>query len=209
MQPLSVLVADDESVIRDVLRLHLEGEGHRVRTAEDGAEALELFEKDPSDVVITDLKMPRIGGVEFTRRVKEAAPGTITIVLTGFGTLDSAVEVLHYGCDDFLLKPLPDMKLVSLSIERCLARRRALALATSSRRISQAKDNVLELTVKEFARRMDRLRKGVDKLEACASKCEGGEVSKIAETLKAQLVQLDAVLEDVKVVSQTLRDRSD
>jgi DNA-binding NtrC family response regulator len=203
-----VLVADDEEAIRKVLARHLERAGHTVATASDGQAALEAFEKTGFDAVITDLNMPRLGGVELVRRVKEQAPGTITIVLTGYATLDSAVEVLHQGCDDYLLKPLPDVRIVSHALERCLARRRAMALASSHRKVSQAKDNILSMAVEEFDSRLVDVQQSVAEVEAA---CTGGTPAEAAGAvgrLRAQLAQLRAVLADVRTASDTVRQRS-
>jgi len=203
-----ILVADDEEAIRNVLSRHLERSGHTVATASDGKAALETFEAATFDVVITDLNMPRMGGVDLIKRVKEKNPGTITIVLTGYATLDSAVEVLHQGCDEYLLKPLPDVKIVSHAVERCVARRQAMALAASHRKVSQAKDNILSMVIEEISNRMTEIEKCAAGLEAACTQGKLADASAGLGKLKAQLAQVRTVLGDVRTVSDTVRDRS-
>ena len=106
MKPQRILVVDDEKIVRALIRRFLEAQGHQVEIAEDGAQALERFHGAAFDILITDLNMPRMGGVELTKRIKTEAPETIIIVLTGYATLDSALEMLRQGCDDYLLKPI-------------------------------------------------------------------------------------------------------
>jgi DNA-binding NtrC family response regulator len=205
MEPQRVLVVDDEEAVRETVSRYLSRGGHEVETAPDGAAALEAFDRRAFDVVVTDLNMPRLGGVDLVRRVKEKDPRTITIVLTGYGTLDSAVEVLHQGCDDYLLKPLPAMEVVSTAIERCLVRRRTLALAASHRKISQAKDNILEVVISEFSVRV----KDADACaEALGGACTGDEAGREVKRLRKLLAELDVVIEQARIVGQTIRDRA-
>ena len=84
----SILVIDDEHPIRDILRKLLEREGHAVSEAPDGKTALRMFAGDPADVVITDIYMPEMDGIEFLMRVREAHPEVRIIALSGGGFLD-------------------------------------------------------------------------------------------------------------------------
>ncbi|RMG94275.1 MAG: response regulator, partial [Candidatus Dadabacteria bacterium] len=103
---MNIVLIDDEPAVRDTLGEHLEEEGHRVRTAGGGEAGLFLLEEEPADLVITDLKMPGISGLEVLRRVRERWPATEVVLITGYGTLDDAVEALRHGAYDFLLKPV-------------------------------------------------------------------------------------------------------
>jgi len=208
MKAQRILVVDDESSIRDTLRRYLHQAGHRVETAPDGIEALQTVEEGAFDIVITDLNMPRMGGVELVKRLKEYSPQTITIVLTGHGSLDSAVAVLHQGCDDYLLKPLNNFELIAHSIDRCLSRRNGFMMAASARKVSEAKDNVLALVVEEFESRLVELRGHADRLEKNLAAVENRKDMEIAATMKAKMAQLTAILADVKTAHHTIRERS-
>jgi DNA-binding NtrC family response regulator len=104
-----ILVVDDEiNICRSVERI-LSKIGLRVRTAADGQEALRLLESEPFDAVLTDLKMSRLGGMEVLRRAKELNPLIPVIVMTGYASVSSAVEVMKLGAVDYLPKPFtPD-----------------------------------------------------------------------------------------------------
>lgn len=122
MQNGNILVVDDEKGIRDGLRLFLKREGHSVFTAADGREALDILEKNDMDIVISDLKMPRINGDELLAFIKKEYPGVKVIILTGHGTVETAVESMRNGAYDFLIKPLNLAKL-GLIVKRALSQR--------------------------------------------------------------------------------------
>jgi DNA-binding NtrC family response regulator len=101
----TVLIADDEANLRKVLAAMLRREGYEVLTAADGAEALDLMGKTRVDVVLTDLRMPRIDGMELLRRVLAEYRGTPVVMLTAHGTVDTAVTAMKLGAFDYLSKP--------------------------------------------------------------------------------------------------------
>jgi len=101
-----LLVVDDEKNIREGLATGLNMDGFKVVTAADGSEGLKLFLKGDIDLVIADLKMPLLSGEELLRRIQAESPGTPVIILTGHGTVESAVEAMRLGAWDFLIKPV-------------------------------------------------------------------------------------------------------
>lgn len=122
----SILVIDDEKNIREGLAMALEDEGYEVITADNGKTGLDIALKDEVDLVITDLKMPEISGEEVLREVISKTPGVPVIVLTGHGTVETAVEAMRMGAYDFLTKPL-DLERLFLLVKRAL-QNRALVL---------------------------------------------------------------------------------
>lgn len=117
-----ILIIDDEKNIREGLQMALEDEGYDVLTAEDGTVGLQKALSEVVDLVITDLRMPGIGGQEVLRRVTSETPGVPVIVLTGHGTVETAVEAMRMGAYDFLTKPL-DLDRLSLLVRRALQNR--------------------------------------------------------------------------------------
>ena len=103
---LSVLVVDDEAMVREVLSEYLSGDGHSVETACDGRQALEIFKKKPFDLVITDRAMPEMSGDQLTLAIKQLSPGMPLVMLTGFGELMKAKGEHPQGVDYLLSKPL-------------------------------------------------------------------------------------------------------
>jgi DNA-binding NtrC family response regulator len=123
---MSVLLADDERTIQVTLRDALEEAGHAVVVAADGIQAKNAIEERTFDVVITDLKMPGMPGMEVLRLVKSRSPDTEVIVMTGYGTIESAVDAMKVGAYEYVLKPFPN-ETVILMLRRIQEQRRVLA----------------------------------------------------------------------------------
>ena len=117
-----VLVADDEPSSRSGLSMLLRDEGFDVETFPDGQQALDRLQEVVPDVLLADLRMPGIDGLELLRRAKELHPELIVILMTGFGDVETAVRAMREGAEDYLTKPLQIEELV-LSLERALERR--------------------------------------------------------------------------------------
>ena len=116
----NILVVDDEKNIREGLAKLLEMEGHRAIPAADGREALALLERGDVDLMVTDLKMPNLPGDELLRRAQAGIPGLPVIILTGHGTIESAVQAMKEGAYDYLTKPV-DMGRLTLLVARALS----------------------------------------------------------------------------------------
>ena len=120
------LVVDDEEVMRDSCRQVLSSLGVSVRTAKDGIEGLDAVRDEAFDVVILDLRMPGMDGMELLKRIKEESPGTIVIVITGYATVESAVEAMKMGAYDYLPKPFTPDEMRAV-IARALEKKELLA----------------------------------------------------------------------------------
>jgi two-component system response regulator HydG len=130
MGELTVLVADDEAGMRESVSRALRREGFTVLVAEDGAGALETLRRNRVDLVIADLRMPGLDGLELLRATKLLAPEVEVIVLTGHGTVEEAVQAMKEGAYDFLTKPFQRAQLVRTA--RQALERRALVLENRS-----------------------------------------------------------------------------
>jgi two-component system response regulator PilR (NtrC family) len=100
-----ILVVDDEESIREFLEIMLKKEGYEVTTAEDGARAKEILTKKSFDMVISDMQMPNVTGIELLRHVRESYPDLVFMIITAFGTTETAVEAMKLGAYDYLTKP--------------------------------------------------------------------------------------------------------
>lgn len=132
-----VLVVDDEGANRYSVSKTLQRVGYIVSEAASGEEALELMNKQLFDVVLTDIRMPGLDGVELLRRIKEESPDVIVILMTAYASLGTAVEALRLGAHDYLIKPSSSQDIrqsVARGVERAqnLKRRRALLDAIRS-----------------------------------------------------------------------------
>ena len=118
----NILIVDDEKNIREGLRLVLKKDNHTVFLAPDGSEAISILKNNEIDLVITDLKMPNMDGENLLAYIMKDFPGIPVIVLTGHGTVETAVKAMRDGAYDFLTKPLNIEKL-SIIVERALSKR--------------------------------------------------------------------------------------
>jgi len=134
----SILVVDDEPAMRLLLSSVLKEEGHDVTAAASGEEALQLIAKRHYHLVLTDLKMPGISGLELLEQVKRDDPGTAVIILTAFGTVEGAVEAMRMGAVHYLLKPLSNPEELRLSVRRVLEEQRVTDEATTLRQATEA-----------------------------------------------------------------------
>lgn len=142
-----ILVVDDEGAIRYSISKTLQRVGYQVSAASSGEEALDMLGEQNFDVVLTDIRMPGLTGVELLAKIKEKAPDSIVILMTGYASLGTAVESLRLGAHDYLIKPSSSQDIrqsVARGLERAhnLQRRRLLLDAIQS--------NVKELTGDSF-----------------------------------------------------------
>jgi DNA-binding NtrC family response regulator len=120
-----ILIVDDEANARAALSEILRDEGYATETAADGFKALGKLEEFCPDVVLTDLKMPGLDGIAFMEKAKAAAPGTVFVVMTAFGTIHSAVTAVKKGAENYLTKPL-EYEALSVVVERAMEKARLL-----------------------------------------------------------------------------------
>lgn len=117
----TILLVDDEAGIRKVLGISLQESGYDVHTAENGQEALRLFKEIDPPIVLTDIKMPDIDGIELLRRIKLEDPDTEVIMFTGHGDMELAIKSLKHDATDFVTKPIND-EVLDIALKRALER---------------------------------------------------------------------------------------
>jgi response regulator RpfG family c-di-GMP phosphodiesterase len=123
LETARILVVDDEKVIREILADFLTMEGYVVHAVEDGALAIEELHKRSYNLVISDLKMPNLGGLELIQRITEESLPVITVIMTGFGTVETAIEAMKKGAYDYILKPFKVEEVIHI-VQRGLDRQR-------------------------------------------------------------------------------------
>jgi signal transduction histidine kinase len=121
MMEKSILLVDDEAGIRKVLSIALSDLGYRVHTAANGVEALRVFKEKQPPIVLTDIKMPEMDGIELLRRLKESSPDTEIIMITGHGDMDLAIKSVKYEATDFVTKPIND-EVLEIALNRAVER---------------------------------------------------------------------------------------
>ncbi|HEU5209945.1 MAG TPA: sigma-54 dependent transcriptional regulator [Longimicrobiales bacterium] len=152
-----ILVVDDEEGIRRILAQVLEYEGHEVQTGGSGAEALELYASFEPDLTFLDVKMARMDGLEALQKLRESDPDALVIMISGHGTIDTAVEATRRGAYDFLEKPLDTDRLL-VTIRNALQQR---GLAVENARLRDAVESRYEVVGSSYAIRslLDRVEK--------------------------------------------------
>ncbi len=142
----TILLVDDEEDIRDVLEIYLSDYGYRVLTAADGAEALKAFEAERPGLVLSDIKMPGMDGIELLQKIKSINPDAEVIMITGHGDMNLAVKSLKHEATDFITKPINDDALE-------IALKRAEERMCMRRKLREYTEN-LEQLVEEKTRRL-------------------------------------------------------
>lgn len=152
-----ILVVDDEEGIRRILRQVLEYEGHEVQTAAGGGEAISLYTEVRPDLTFLDVKMARMDGLEVLDRLRDADPGAVVVMISGHGTIETAVEATRRGAYDFLEKPLDTDRLL-LTIRNALQQR---GLAEENARLRDEVESRYEIVGHSYAIRslLDRIEK--------------------------------------------------
>jgi DNA-binding NtrC family response regulator len=115
-----ILVVDDKASMRKMLSGALSAQGHEVRTVAGGSEALMAVKRQPAALVLTDLRMPGLDGLELTRELRKASPETAVVVMTAYGSVDTAVEAMRLGAANFLTKPF-SLDALKVVVDKALA----------------------------------------------------------------------------------------
>ena len=123
---VTILTIEDDRLVRKAIASYLQGLGHLVLQAGDGAEGLEIFRRAHPDLILTDLRLPKIDGMEVLSTVQKESPDTPVIIVSGMGTLEDAIKALKLGARDYVTKPITDMALLEHAAARALERVRLI-----------------------------------------------------------------------------------
>ncbi len=138
----NILIIDDEKAIRKTLSEILSYEGYKMDEAGDGEEGLKKFREKDYDVILCDIKMPKMDGIEFLEKAKEANPDTPIIMISGHGTIETAVEAVKKGAYDYISKP-PDLNRLLITIRNAMDKTSLVAEAkVLKRRVSKVQEMV-------------------------------------------------------------------
>ncbi|MFH0994769.1 MAG: sigma 54-interacting transcriptional regulator [Pseudomonadota bacterium] len=165
-----ILVIDDEPIIRESITAYLEDSGFRVCQARDGREGLTVFRREQPDLVMVDLRMPGIDGLEVLSTVMTESPDTPTLVVSGTGVIQDAIEALRMGALDFVTKPILDMAVLEHAAKKALERAR---LRVENRHYREHLEEEIRCRTAELVKRTRELQESETKLSAIIELFEG------------------------------------
>lgn len=161
---MDILIIDDERSIRNTLKDILETEGYTVATAEDGQKGLEMLKDDKYDLIFCDVKMPKMDGIEVLSQIKKENPDQTVVMISGHGTIDTAVESLKLGAFDFIEKPL-DLNRLLVCVRNGLERKSLVQeTKTLKKKISK------EVTMVGHSPAMEHLRSVIERVAGSNAK---------------------------------------
>lgn len=137
----NLLIVDDEQSYRQLLKLVFEGDGHNIRTAMNGREALEMLNAEPAEVIITDVRMPDMNGIELLRAAREILPDIGVILMTAFATVETAREAFKLGADDFIQKPF-DVEELKIIVKKAFERQTLIVENRAFKRAQRERGSV-------------------------------------------------------------------
>jgi putative nucleotidyltransferase with HDIG domain len=163
-----VLVVDDEPSVRDIVKTYLEYANLTVSTASDGLDALEKIRRENFDVVISDIQMPNMDGLTLAGEVHQVQPDTVVILMTGYASVNTAVEAIKRDVFDYILKPFQNMQILQQTVRRGIERKRLIqehrTLTDDLKRTNNELDLHRRLLQKEIAALDTELSRRVDRL---------------------------------------------
>jgi len=165
-----ILVIDDEAIIRESMTAYLEDSGFLVCQASDGREGLAVFRREHPDLVMVDLRMPGIDGLEVLSTVLTESPDTPTLVVSGTGVIQDAIEALRMGALDFVTKPILDMAVLEHAAKTALERAR---LRSENRRYREHLEEEIRCRTADLVERTRSLQESEAKLSAVIELFEG------------------------------------
>lgn len=167
MAEVRVLIADDDAAIAELMLRRLAKMGLQADRAEDGQRALQMLERTPYDLILTDIYMPGATGLDILRRAKEKDPHAQVLIVTGSATLDTAVEALNMGAFSYLSKPFEHLSVFDNAVSRALEFRRLIRDNQRLAEIQRRRGDLLEAEVTERIRQMRRKQQDLVDLLAC------------------------------------------
>ncbi len=142
---MNILVADDELAIRELVGEILEGDGHVITLAEDGEDALEKFKRSWHEIVFSDIRMPKMNGIELLTAIKEVNENTQFIIMTSHASIENSIDALKKGAFDYILKPFEDLDIITAVAKKAIKnlsgiRRQQYLVSTLSRQNQELDD---------------------------------------------------------------------
>ena len=201
----TILMAEDDVIVRRSTAVYLQNRDYRVLEADNGRQALELFRAEHPDLVLSDLRLPEIDGMELLRIIVTESPDTPVVIVSGMGTLNDAIEAVRLGAWDYIAKPIQDMALLLHAVERALERSRLL-------RESRRYQETLEQKIREKTAELQKQQAESfhsQKLESVGRLAAGiaHEINTPTQYVGSNIEFLDEAFADIRELVEVLTDQ--
>lgn len=204
---IKILVVDDEEIIRRLFTDALKGWGYQVDMASDGKEAIECCARSDYHIVLTDLNMPNLDGISLINRIKSRWPLMEIIVITGYGTIETAIDAMKLGAIDFILKPV-NFDHVRFIIKKCAQKIKAnnenqelREMNTQLRELNEMKDKFLSITNHEIRTPLTIIRGYLEILDTVAMEIDE-ESQEILDIIKRTTLELSETVDRMHTLSK-------
>ncbi len=196
----TILIIDDEEAIRQSFADYLEDMGYRVLTAENGRVGVDMFDRERADLVLVDLRMPKMDGLEVLAHITKKSPATPLIVVSGTGVISDAVEALHQGAWDYILKPVKDLSVLAHSVDMAFEKAR---LKEENRRYQDHLEQMVAERTSELHRTTENLRRNEKQFRSILDNIRAGII--IVDIATARIVYTNPkTAEIVGVVAEAI-----
>ena len=191
---MNILIADDDVAIRELVGEILGGEGHEVTLAEDGEDALEKFKRSWHEIVFSDIRMPKMNGIELLAAIKGISADTQFVIMTSHASIDNSIQALKMGAFDYILKPFEDLDVITDAVNRAMAnlsgiRRQQALLDTLSRQndeLDTLNIKILDLAIRDGLTGLFNRRYAEERLDK-----EFDQATRLARELSVLFIDLD------------------
>jgi len=197
----TILIVDDEAIIRDLCARALKG--YRVLEAAEGEEALLIFEQGGIDVILTDVMMPGMGGIELLKRLKELEPTLVVIVMTGFAEKDVVLNALKADADDFITKPLNLLQLKT-AVDNALVKKALKEELANLKSLDRLKTNFLSLISHKFRTPITAISLFLQNLASGVYDCEDETFRKNLQLIYHEAWYLERLVAELLAFSQVM-----
>lgn len=203
-----ILTIDDEEAIRESFKSFLEDHGYQVSTAENGLIGLEVFKQEKPDLILVDLRMPTMDGLDVISNIKIISPDTPIIIVSGTGLLSDAIEAIKLGAWDYLTKPILDLSALNHSIEKAFEK---VKLIEDNRRYQTHLESLVEERTKELENAYHKLQEQFDELKLAKEKVEESDRLKTAflQNLSHEIrTPMNAIMGFSSVLAENYNDKN-
>ncbi|MGQ9631467.1 MAG: ATP-binding response regulator [bacterium] len=197
-----ILIVDDEESVRNILYRTLSGEGYSCELSEDGIDALKKVGEGHFDAVLTDIMMPGMDGLELLRRIKKLDDDIVVIVLTGYGSMESAVEAMRWGASDYITKPIPNLDSVEIALRRSIENRNIRRELAALKRVNKMKDDFLSIVFHELYTPLTSVKASLSLLSGGHLGDLNDEQKKVLNILKEESGRLGHIISRVLLMAE-------